>query len=205
MSGTGYDDKAQQVEATLKDAEIARKKKRYNEGIALLVDALDHQVMTDAVYFRLGNIYYDAGDLSRAEYVWLRAIAVNPRHAGAHYNLAAVYKQTGRLAESVRMHKRAVRLQAFGRTRKHADRGQGETMLPLGPSADVDINLRTPVQDEPEPPESPEGDSNQEDHLKDDPRFRAWSRFLLLQGIVFAVLSILLLLILVLLAADRLL
>ena len=79
-----------------------------------MLDALQYKVLVDMVYYRLGNLYFDSGDLARAEYAYMRAIETNPQHVNAHHNLSVVYKKTGRIHDSVRMRKRAARLEAGG-------------------------------------------------------------------------------------------
>lgn len=49
---------------------------------------------TDAdIYLRLGNIAMLGAEPNRAAGYYERAIAINPRHARAHYNLATIYLQ----------------------------------------------------------------------------------------------------------------
>lgn len=104
------DQKKEVVEKAFEEAKIHRKEKRFQKGIDLLNDALRYQVKEDEVYYRLGNIYYDAGDLDRAEYAYQRAIAENKEHVDAHHNLSVVYKRKGRIWEFVKMRKKATKL-----------------------------------------------------------------------------------------------
>lgn len=103
------------VQTALARAEAARRARRFQEGIDILLDALEYRIDPDVIFYRLGNIYFDASDLARAEYCYQRAIEINPSHVNAHHNLAVVYKRTGRLHDSVRFQKRAARLQLTGR------------------------------------------------------------------------------------------
>lgn len=114
LAGISREEAERRVREALDEAERARRQRQYNRGIELLLDVLKYKAQADAVYYRLGNLYFDAGDLGRAEYAYRRAIETNPRHVNAHHNLAVVYKKLGRIDESVRMQKRAVRLQAGG-------------------------------------------------------------------------------------------
>lgn len=98
------------VERAIEEAKIHRKRKRFQKGIDLLVDALRYQVKEDEIYYRLGNIYYDAGDLDRAETAYQRAIDKNKAHVNAHHNLSVVYKRKGRMSEFVEMKKKATKL-----------------------------------------------------------------------------------------------
>ncbi|HIC95826.1 TPA: tetratricopeptide repeat protein [Candidatus Bipolaricaulota bacterium] len=102
----------QEVEKALEEAERLRRAGRYDEGISLLVEALRYGEEKAKIYFRLGNIYFDAGDLERAEYAYKRAIEHDPEHLNAHHNLAVVYRRQGRIGEYVKQQKRALRLAA---------------------------------------------------------------------------------------------
>jgi len=99
------------VQRALAQAEELRRAKRHKEAIDLLVDLLRYGEEKATIYFRLGNVYFDAGDLSRAEYAYRRAIQEDPRHASAHHNLGVVYRKQGKIAESVKMLKKARRLE----------------------------------------------------------------------------------------------
>lgn len=196
----------QRVEEALQQAEIARRERRYDEGIALLLDALELECRTDQVYYRLGNLYFDAGDLARAEYVYRRAIEVNPHHVNAHHNLAVVYKKTGRVHESVRFQKRAVRLQATGKIGRAFGRGEAPRFpKPLAePGLWAEVNAKgagssgaactadgaggagaadatdpgaTGVAPEEEPLPSLSD-------LRDDPEFRRWGRRMAFKGLL---------------------
>gem|GEM_PF-3398124 len=114
LAGLSKEEAERRVRQALEAAERARRQRRFSQGIELLIDALRYEVQEDAVYYRLGNLYFDAGDLTRAEYAYRRAIETNPQHVNAHHNLSVVYKKTGRIDESVRMRKRAMRLEAGG-------------------------------------------------------------------------------------------
>lgn len=99
------------MQRALAQAEELRRAKRHHEAIDLLVDLLRYGEEKATIYFRLGNVYFDAGDLSRAEYAYQRAIQEDPHHASAHHNLGVVYRKQGRIAESVKMLKKARRLE----------------------------------------------------------------------------------------------
>lgn len=110
-SGLTEEERTRVCEQVLAQAERLRRERRHKEGIDLLVDVLRYGVLRSQVYFRLGNLYFDAGDLSRAEYAYQRAIQEEPHHASAHHNLGVVYRRQGRIDQSVRMLKRARRLE----------------------------------------------------------------------------------------------
>jgi len=105
----------QQVEAALSQAKALRRAKRYNEAAELLLSALNHGVQADRILFQLGNVFFDAGDLSRAEYSYRRATEENPQHVNALHNLAVVYHKQGKVAESVKLQRQAVQLGLQGK------------------------------------------------------------------------------------------
>jgi tetratricopeptide (TPR) repeat protein len=103
-------EKKEEVEKAIEKAKIHRKQKRFQKGIDLLGEALRYQVKEDEIYYRLGNIYYDTGDLDQAEYAYQCAIEKNKEHANAHHNLSVVYKRKGRIWEFVKMKRKATKL-----------------------------------------------------------------------------------------------
>lgn len=98
------------VEEALAQGEALRKAKEYDKGIDVLVEALQHGVEKAKLYFRLGNIYFDAGKLDHAEYAYRRVIDIDPTHANAHHNLSVVVRQQGKLSEAIRLRRQAERL-----------------------------------------------------------------------------------------------
>jgi tetratricopeptide (TPR) repeat protein len=98
------------VEEALRMGEELRKTKEYDKGIDILVEALQYGVEKAKIYFRLGNIYFDAGKLEHAEYAYRRAIDLNPNHINAHHNLSVVLRKQGKLSEAIRMRRIAERL-----------------------------------------------------------------------------------------------
>jgi len=104
----------EEQEAYVKDAlvraEELRKKKEFKEGISLLVDALQYGIDKAMIYYRLGNIYFDGEDLSRAEYAYKRALEMDSRHVNAMHNLAVVYKRQKKISLYVKTYKKSQRL-----------------------------------------------------------------------------------------------
>ncbi|MDD5220165.1 MAG: tetratricopeptide repeat protein [Candidatus Bipolaricaulis sp.] len=98
------------VVAALEQAEELRQAKAYDEGIRLLNDALAREVDHAVIYFRLGNLYIDQGDLARAERAYLRVLELDPAHDRAKNNLAVVYKRQGKYSLFVRTYKEAQRM-----------------------------------------------------------------------------------------------
>jgi tetratricopeptide (TPR) repeat protein len=99
-----------QVEQALEKAERLRREGRHEEGIELLIESLKYGMEKAKIYFRLGNLYFDAGDLERAEYAFKRAIEHDPDHFNAYHNLSVVYRRQGRVGEYVRLRKRSLKV-----------------------------------------------------------------------------------------------
>ena len=113
MSGNtplSTEDKAAFVRDALEKAEEHRRADEHKEGISLLVEALKYGVDRAQVYYRLGNLYIDSGDLTRAEYVYKRALEVDPKHINAMHNLSIVYKRQKKISEYVKTYKRSQRM-----------------------------------------------------------------------------------------------
>jgi len=108
---TDYEQQQEFVKQALVQAEIHRKKKRYKEGITLLVEALRYGIEKAQIYYRLGNIYIDGEDYNRAEYAYKRALDVDPHHVNAMHNLAIVYKRQKKVSQFVKTYKKAQRME----------------------------------------------------------------------------------------------
>jgi tetratricopeptide (TPR) repeat protein len=91
-------------------ADELRREKRFQEAISLLVDALQYGIDKSALYYRLGNVYFDGADLSRAEYAYNRALEVDPKHVNAMHNLAVVYKRQKKISLYVKTYKKSQRM-----------------------------------------------------------------------------------------------
>lgn len=110
------------VASTLEEADRLRRDGRHEEAIRLLVGLLKQGAGERAtVFYRLGNVYIDAGDLPRAEGAYKRAIEIEPYHANALNNLAVVYKRQKRTALFIRTYRKAMR--EAGRTQDARSRG----------------------------------------------------------------------------------
>ncbi len=110
MSSASQAQAKAEVERALEEAERLRLAGRYREGIAILSAALKLGVEPVKIYFRLGNIYFDAGELAQAEAAYKRAIALDPDHVSAHHNLAVVYRRQGRFGDYIKQRKLALKL-----------------------------------------------------------------------------------------------
>ncbi len=95
------------VGEALARAEELRRAGRAKDGIPLLLEALRYGEERAQVFFRLGVLFFELGDLSRAEHAFRRATEEDPRHASAHHNLGVVYRRQGKIAQSVKMLKKA--------------------------------------------------------------------------------------------------
>jgi len=111
------EEKRAEVERALERAEQLRRERRYDEGITLLTQALQYGIEQAQIYYRMGNIYYDAKKYEQAEYAYRRAIDHDPLHINAHYNLGVVYRKQGRIEESLKMRRKASAL-----ARRHPER-----------------------------------------------------------------------------------
>jgi tetratricopeptide (TPR) repeat protein len=99
------------VRDALARGEELRKAKSYKEAIALLVEALRYGIDRAPIYYRLGNVYHDAGDLPRAEYAYQRTLVVDPDHVNAMHNLAVVYKKQKKVSLFVKTYKKSQKLE----------------------------------------------------------------------------------------------
>lgn len=104
-------EKEEKVEEIIEKAKGLRKRDEYDEAIDILVDGLKYEVFKEKIYYRLGNIYYDADELDRAEYAYERAIEEKENYVNAQHNLAVVYKDQGKIAKSVKQRKKAKKIE----------------------------------------------------------------------------------------------
>ena len=98
------------VREAIERADGFRREKQYQEAISLLVEALQYGIDKANLYYRLGNVYFDGEDLSRAEYAYSRALEVDPKHVNAMHNLAVVYKQQKKISLYVKTYKKSQRM-----------------------------------------------------------------------------------------------
>jgi len=98
------------VDDALARAEDLRKKKAYGEAISLLVEALRYGLEKAKIYYRLGNVYIDGGDLARAEYAYNRALEMDPNFVNAMHNLAVVYRRQKKMSLYVKTYKKSQRM-----------------------------------------------------------------------------------------------
>ena len=99
------------VSDALSRSEELRRKKEYKEGISLLVEALQYGIEKAMIYYRLGNLYIDGGDLNRAEYAYKRALELDPHHVNSMHNLAVVYKRQKKMSLYVKTYKKSQRME----------------------------------------------------------------------------------------------
>jgi len=97
----------ERLEDILAESELLRRKKDYEAGIRLLGEALAHHAGNADIYYRLGNLYIDQGDLEYAERAYVQAVECDPAHANALNNLAVVYKRRGNVRLFVQTIKRS--------------------------------------------------------------------------------------------------
>ena len=106
-----YEEQEAFVRDALERAKALRKKKDYKAGISLLVEALKYGIDKAMIYYRLGNLYIDGGDLNRAEYAYKRALEVEPHYVNAMHNLAIVYKRQKKISLYVKTYKKSQRME----------------------------------------------------------------------------------------------
>ncbi len=98
------------VRESLQRADALRKNEEFDQAISLLVEALRYGLEKANIYYQLGNVYVDGGDLDRAEYAYNRALEVDPNLVNAMHNLAIVYRRQKRMSLYVRTFKKSQRL-----------------------------------------------------------------------------------------------
>ena len=103
-------DRQSDVRKAVEQAEELRLQGKHDESIKLLSDTLRYGVDQGHIYYRLGNVYFDAKRYDHAEYSYRRAIDHDSLHVNAHYNLGVVFKKMGRVDESMKMRKKANKL-----------------------------------------------------------------------------------------------
>jgi len=106
-----YEEQEAFVAGALDRAEALRRKKDYKAGISLLVEALKYGIDKAMIYYRLGNLYIDGGDLNRGEYAYKRALEVEPHYVNAMHNLAIVYKRQKKISLYVKTYKKSQRME----------------------------------------------------------------------------------------------
>lgn len=63
-----------------------------------------------ALYSTLGELYFGAGDLSKAELNYRSAILLAPDHDSFHYNLAQIFEATGNIPAAVDAYREEIRI-----------------------------------------------------------------------------------------------
>jgi len=104
------EEQAASVREAIAKADELRREKQFKEAISLLVNALQYGLDKANLYYRLGNVYFDGKDLSRAEYAYSRALEVDPKHVNALHNLSIVYKRQKKISLYVRTYKKSQRM-----------------------------------------------------------------------------------------------
>ncbi len=105
-----HDEQAAFVQDALERADELRREKDYASAISLLVEALRYGLDKAKLYYRLGNVYVDGGDLARAEYAYNRALEIDPHFVNAMHNLAVVYRRQKKMSLYVKTYKKSQRM-----------------------------------------------------------------------------------------------
>ncbi|HDL86592.1 MAG TPA: tetratricopeptide repeat protein [Candidatus Acetothermia bacterium] len=129
---TTFEQQHEFVTQALVQSEKHRKKKEYKQGISLLVEALRYGIDKEKIYYRLGNIYIDGDDFSRAEYAYKRALDVDPHHVNALHNLAIVYKQQKKISLYVKTYKKSQRMEIRHPRKADLNQAQKKHLRRLG-------------------------------------------------------------------------
>jgi len=98
------------VHEAIERSDDLRKKGEHKQAISLLVDALRYGMEKATLYYKLGNVYFDQEDLTRAEYAYKRALEMDSKHVNAMHNLAVVYKRQKKMSLYVKTYKKSQRL-----------------------------------------------------------------------------------------------
>lgn len=84
--------------------------KDYDTSIKYFKKALDIKPEEPDVYYNLGNVFKDIGELEEAINCYLKAIELNPEFIDAYNNLGVVLKNKGDYENSIKMFKKAIDL-----------------------------------------------------------------------------------------------
>ncbi|PJF39793.1 MAG: hypothetical protein CUN54_07695 [Phototrophicales bacterium] len=78
------------IDSIIHQAEIAYLNADYETAISLYTSLINVGVKTEAVYFNLGNAYYESGDTGRGLLNFLRALEYAPRDIDINTNIALI-------------------------------------------------------------------------------------------------------------------
>jgi tetratricopeptide (TPR) repeat protein len=83
------------IDASINLADLYTRQKRFDEGLQLLQKSLTANPTEGDLFFALARIYFDQGELRKAEYAGLEAHSRIHRSAEVHLLLAKIYLSTG--------------------------------------------------------------------------------------------------------------
>ena len=79
-------------------------------ALKLYLRVLDEDDKHIASYVNAGTIYYNKGNMVKAEEFYLNAIHLDPNYALAYFDLGNVYDETGRKGTAVKMYEKALKI-----------------------------------------------------------------------------------------------
>jgi tetratricopeptide (TPR) repeat protein len=82
----------------------------FARAISAYHDALDYDVNSPAIHYRLGFALAAVGDLGKAIAEYRRAIRLDPKHISAHIDLGNALQSEGQVDEAILMYQRAIAL-----------------------------------------------------------------------------------------------
>jgi tetratricopeptide (TPR) repeat protein len=90
------------VDAYINLGRLAHEAGRLHEAIQLYLEALERRTDDPIIHFNLALATEDHSGAERAVPHYERALALDPRFADAHYNLASVFERLGRQQDALR-------------------------------------------------------------------------------------------------------
>jgi tetratricopeptide (TPR) repeat protein/O-antigen ligase len=86
------------------------KQRNYSAALEEYMKALELDPRDDWTYYRLGRLYEEWYDQTKAEEFYKKTLEINPEHSWAYYNLAKLYESQGRLSDAKQMWQRILEL-----------------------------------------------------------------------------------------------
>jgi tetratricopeptide (TPR) repeat protein len=123
-------------------ARIVIRNRDWNNDKVLFTRTLDLSPDAYGVLNSLGIVYWDEGDLDKAESAWRRVLAANPDDPGALINLGLVASQRHQYAEAKGFFQRAMELKP---NLEEPHLSLGDTYLKMGLRGPAELQLRAAV------------------------------------------------------------
>lgn len=84
--------------------------KEYDNAILYLQKAIELNPQSSGVYYNMGLVYSDKGNIDKAIQLYEKAIEQNPQDYRAYINLGLVYSQKGNLDKAIQLYEKAIEL-----------------------------------------------------------------------------------------------